>query len=218
WGRAVVDAGDPHAALRWYADPGSPDGRPQPPPPQPQAVPTVLDAVYGPLRLDGTSPWRARDRDAVFVLHSPNKALGLCGVRGAYAIAPARADYDLAGWLQALRAAEPSWVLSAQAVALLSAWCEPSVQRWLAASLARLARWKAQLAAALARRGAQIKPSETNFFSLRLPGAPSVASLRRHGIAVRELSSFGLPGAWRVSAQPPAAQRALLAALDAYRC
>jgi hypothetical protein len=36
-------------------------------------------------------------------------------------------------------------------------------------------------------------------------------------LAVRGATSFGLPGAWRVSAQPPAAQAALLQAIDECR-
>jgi histidinol-phosphate aminotransferase len=40
-----------------------------------------------------------------------------------------------------------------------------------------------------------------------------VAGLREHGIAVRDTSSFGLPGWVRVNAPPPAALGALRAAL-----
>lgn len=217
-GRAIVPEHDGSATLRFCADPGSPHGRNGDPPTHPEARPTVLDAVYAPLRLAGASRWNRAVRDAVFVLHSPNKALGLCGVRGAYAVAPQRASYDVARWVDALRAAEPSWVLSAHAAAMLDAWCEPAVQRWVRDSLPRLARWKAALAAALRRLGAQVQASETNFFCLRLPGAPSPQAIRAQGVAVRDLSSFGLPGAWRLSAQPPRAQRALLAALAEAGC
>ena len=63
---------------------------------------TVLDAVYEPLRLQGETTWRAAERDAVYVLHGPNKALGLCGLRGAYAIAPAGNDARTLRWRAAL--------------------------------------------------------------------------------------------------------------------
>lgn len=218
FGRAIVPEHDGCATLRFCADPGSPHGCGSDPPDNAAACPTVLDAVYAPLRLAGASRWDRAARDAVFVLHSPNKALGLCGVRGAYAVAPARAAYDVARWVDALRAAEPSWVLSAHGAAMLAAWCEPAVQGWVRDSLPRLARWKDALAAALRRRGAQVHDSETNFFCLRLRRAPAPQALRAHAVAVRELSSFGLPGAWRLSVQPPRAQRALLAALAEAGC
>lgn len=216
--RSIVDADDPRATLRFLADPSSPLGRDAAPPPDTEARTTVLDAVYAPLRLAGASLWHDPARSTVFVLHSPNKALGLCGVRGAYAIAPAHAAYDVASWVQALRAAEPSWVLSAHAVAMLAAWCEPAVQAWVRGSLPRLARWKASLVEALRKRGAQVEPSETNFFCVRLPHPPPMQRLRAHDVAVRELASFGMPGAWRLSAQPPRAQRALLEALTEAGC
>lgn len=87
-GRAVVADDDAHATLRWCCDPSSPLGQDGPVPRDIEAVPTVLDAVYAPLRLHGQGAWTAALRDAVFVLHSPNKALGLTGVRAAYAVAP----------------------------------------------------------------------------------------------------------------------------------
>lgn len=80
-GRAVVAADDARATLRWCCDPGSPLGQDGPVPEDPAAAPTVLDAVYAPLRLHGQGAWTAAARDAVFVLHSPNKALGLPVVR-----------------------------------------------------------------------------------------------------------------------------------------
>src|SRR5690606_8357774 len=87
-GRPVVPHGDAPATLRWCCDPSSPLGEDAPPPAAPGGIATVLDSVYAPLRLDGASPWTADARDAVFTLHSPNKALGLTGIRAAYAIAP----------------------------------------------------------------------------------------------------------------------------------
>jgi len=98
WGRDLVHPGTgaaPAATLRWQAEPSSPLGRDDPPPAQPGACVTVLDAVYAPLRLQGAPTWPRAAQDAVFVLHSPNKALGLTGVRGAYAIAPAAARFDV---------------------------------------------------------------------------------------------------------------------------
>ena len=51
------------------------------------------------------------------------------------------------------------------------------------------------------------------FFCARPAVPPDAAALRAHGVRLRDAASMGLPGAWRLSAQPPAAQRALADAL-----
>jgi histidinol-phosphate aminotransferase len=200
-------------ALRWIADPSSPLG--QDTAPAADGLPTVLDAAYAPLRLAGKSPWRPEDLDRVFVLMSPNKALGLTGVRGAYAIAPSEAWPGQRRWRQALAAAEPSWPLGAHGVAMLQAWCEPGVAQWVRHSHTVLAAWKRELITVLQARGFEVRPSVTPFVVVRPPRPFEAERLRRHGVAVRDAASFGLPGCWRASAQPPAALRALARALDA---
>ncbi len=222
WGREVVVAGrdDQGCTLRWHADPSSPLGQDDAPPATDAGrMPTVLDAVYAPLRLSGHSRRTTAAQDTVFVLHSPNKALGLCGLRGAYAIAPRPSSalaYDLADCCAALEAAAPSWPLSAQGDALLQAWARDEVQTWVANSRATLAAWKASLQQQLQARGFTLQPSHTPFFVASPPPALAAAAapLRAAGVAVRDTTGFGLPGGWRLSAQPPAAQQALLQALD----
>lgn len=206
---------DGGATLEWHADPTSPlgidcavpeggvDGRP-----------TVLDAVYEPLRLQGSTAWSTAVRDGAFVLHSPNKALGLSGVRGAYAIAPQSARYDVHACRAALLAAAPSWPLSAYAEALLGCWATPAVQSWVARSHTTLAAWKTELQDRLAARGFEQFPSVTPYLVVRPPVAIDASALRRHDVAVRDTASFGLPGCWRISVQPPPAQDALIYALD----
>lgn len=216
WRRPLQHHDDPEAAaatLSWWADPSSPLGEDALPPHDAGSLPTVLDAVYAPLRLMGTSAWAGRDD--VFVLHSPNKALGLSGVRGAYAVAPRAAAYDVAGWCSALEAAAPSWPWSAQAEVMLQRWTTPTLQDWVRRSHPSLAAWKAALERALVGRGFALRPSVTPFLCVRPPRAIALTSLRRHGVAVRDAASFGLPGWWRVSAQPPAALQALEHAVDA---
>lgn len=212
---AVIDAD--HAAttatLRWCADPASPLGQYAMPPANPGAVPTVLDAAYAPLRLDGGTGWPQAARDAVFQLHTPNKALGLPGVRGAYAIAPARADWPVAAWCAALEQAEPSWPLGAHAVVLLDQWTQPFTQDWLATTLHTLEGWAAVLRDGLGELGLQPQPSITPFLCAQRPTVATDARLRASGLKVRDTASFGLPGRMRVSAQPPVATQALLAAL-----
>lgn len=230
WGLAVQrrDVGEPtglanqsnrasQAGLRWWAEPASPLGDAAPPPADPGAIVTVLDAVYEPLRLQGETTWRAAERDAVYVLHGPNKALGLCGLRGAYAIAPAGNDARTLRWRAALDVLSPSWPLSAGAVAMLVAWARPETAAWLQDSLQVLRQWRADLERVLQGHRFELAASLTSFCCARVPDevdATALAqALRRDGIAVRDATSFGLPGWWRLSVQPPEALLALDAAL-----
>lgn len=213
FGRPVmgIDSGSHSpATLVWQCDPSSPLG--QPAPPLDAAAPgawQVLDCAYAPLRLEGASPWRQAALDSVFQLHSPNKALGLTGIRGAYAIAPDGAQMHAA----ALEAAAPSWPLGAHALAMLDAWPDDAVQHWLTTSRASLREWKAAQLELFASFGCEIAPSITHFFCAR-PSAPwPLAALRERGIALRDCASFGRPGWLRASVQPPAAQQALGEAL-----
>lgn len=209
--RGVLSSGDARATLRWVADPGSPLGQDDVPDAAQRDVATVLDAVYAPLRLSGTSAWLASELERVFVLHSPNKALGLCGVRGAYAIAPAAARWQ--PWVHALQAAAPSWPLGAQGVALLQAWCSAEAQAWLQASLPQLCAWKAAQRAALQAQGHELAASHTPFFCVRPQRPWSAHAFAAHGVQLRDASSFGLPGWWRLNALGPQAQTALLQAI-----
>ena len=225
----------------------------------------VLDRAYAPLRLSGTDPFASTALDAVWQLFSPNKALGMTGVRGAWLVAPAACLND-AGSLQAellghLQALAPSWPLGAHGEVMLMAWPEPAVQQWLARSLDTLRDWKAQLEEGLRRRGWTVLPSVSTFCCARPPrsaleaalsmmrpsdmptpanqvsdtrgpSTPSrhtvrdarspgertqlalLAVLRQQGIKLRDATSFGLPGWFRLGVRPPESQQALWRALD----
>ncbi|MBB5204842.1 histidinol-phosphate aminotransferase [Inhella inkyongensis] len=213
WGRGVV-AEDAPATLRWAAELRSPDGLAIGAPTDCHTTPTVLDRAYGPLRLSARQAWGDAALRTVFQLFTPNKALGLCGVRAAYAIAPDAVDWDVEAWCAALRAAEPSWVLGAHGVSLLQAWCQPRVQQSLLDSLPLLSAQRAALVQALAVRGFGARPGDAPFGCLRVPVGLSAVRLREHGVAVRDCSSFGLPGHWRLNALGAEALDALLQALD----
>ena len=206
-GLEVVHVGHvaPQPALVWHCDPSSPLGQTAAPTGHHVKVPQVLDLAYAPLRLEGASPWVGKALDTVFQLHSPNKALGLTGLRGAYAIAPT----DTVPWIGALEAAAPSWPLGAHAVAMLEAWTDEVTQRWLARSRETLRCWKRAQLELFTALGCTPAPSEANFFCARWPGHLNLVSLRDDGIALRDCTSFGLPGWVRASVQPPAAQQAL---------
>lgn len=207
--RPVVDApGAGDACLTWLCDPSSPQGASQPTL-QPgfsglvthQGV-VVLDRAYEPLRLGGTPCFSPAQCNTVWQLWTPNKALGLTGVRAAYAIAPLHAE----GAAQALENAAPSWPIGAHGVAMLQAWCAPEAQAWLDASRQMLRAWKARQLALCKSLGWSALASDANFFCA---AGPDVPALRAFSIQLRDTASFGLPGLARLSVQSPAAQDAL---------
>ena len=196
----------------------------------------VLDLAYAPLqlsdsllsfprrrestsatmdsRLRGNDGLHNNPKNAVWQLYSPNKALGLTGVRAAYVIAPLGSEQ----MVNELSGMSASWPLGAHGVALLYSWVSADVQNWLANNLQTLQVWKTRQIALLESLDWTCQPSDTNFFCAtpKLPNLPkgltleqALAALRSHGIKLRDTASFGLPGQVRVSVQPPAAQDAL---------
>jgi histidinol-phosphate aminotransferase len=206
WGLSRVDEAG-QADLLWLCEPSSPRGVAEPGVLAAAGSPAVvvLDRAYEPLRLSGRCSVSAQAMDRVWQLWSPNKALGLTGVRGAYAIAPLH-GVALAGRLAQLA---PSWPLGAHAVAMLTAWVSPGVQGWLAQSREQLARWKTTQLDMLQGLGWRCLPSEANYFCAQAPRPVDVDALRAHGIKLRDTTSLGLPGHWRLGVLPPEAQEAL---------
>lgn len=207
-------------ALAWCCDPSSPLGEVQPGLPGlvdalEDSSNCVLDLAYEPLRLEGRLELDAAQRDRVWQLWTPNKALGLTGVRAAYAIAPLEGT----GMVQRLSRLAPSWPVGAHGVALLEAWTLAETQAWLAASRDRLRGWKCEQQALCARLGWSVLPSVANYFCARpdVPYAPRSAALREAGIQLRDARSFGLPEHVRVAVLPPASQTALAQAWQAAR-
>ena len=210
----------PAARLAWGCEPSTPLGQDDPDLPAridawPADRPFVLDRAYAPLRLAGPPDGSlAPERLArVWQLWSPNKALGLTGVRGAYAIAPRQVPPAL---LAQVRALAPSWPLGAHAVAMLSAWTEDPTRQWLAASLPVLAAWKRRQQGLCAALGLEPLPGVANFFCARWPAAVprqhGLDLLRGRGIKLRDCASFGLAGRVRLGVLPPDSQDALAAA------
>ncbi len=222
WGLAVGqgEAAMAHADLIWACEPSSPLGGAQPHWPYALidgdltvARPTVvLDGAYAPLRLSGTPSLGNAQLHRVWQLFSPNKALGLTGVRAAYAIAPLGCEEAVTE----LDALAPSWVVGAHGVALLQAWTEPAVQTWLDQSRTTLRSWKTRQMEVLTNLGWVCHPSDANFFCAQPVLAPALdlstwlARLRQQGIKLRDATSFGLPGWVRLGVLEPAAQDALV--------
>ena len=210
----VANAGD--ALLRWSCDPSSPLGQPHIGLGAIAATAggvTVLDRAYEPLRLQGALALTDDEVDSVWQLWTPNKALGLTGVRAAYAIAPAGPEGVATA--NALEQLCPSWPVGAHGAAMLQSWTTQEVQSWLLASLASLREWKARQVAICESLGWACEPSVANFLCAR-PPLPSgmnlpeaLAALRRKGIKLRDTTSFGLPGQVRLGVLAPLAQDAL---------
>lgn len=187
-------------ALVWICEPCNPTGATVASWPALDAL-VVVDRAYEPLRLHGEASTLP---PGAWQLICPNKALGLTGVRAGYLVAPMADDV----WAHALSLA-PSWVLSAEGVAMLMHWHSDDTQAWLAQARNQLREWTAQQRAMLADLDWLQKPSCTHFWLARPPRPDYALRLRERGIRVRDAASFGLPGWVRVSAQPPAAQQAL---------
>ena len=202
------------ANLVWHGDPASPTGQSAAPPKLPPGAVGVMDMAYAPLRLEGMGA----KHDGYWQLWTPNKALGLTGVRAAYAVAPAVADEEL---LRTLHALMPSWPIGAHGVALLQSWTEPFVQQWLQECMPVLRQWKLRQLQTCESLGWQCLPSGTSFFCARRLANDLPALLKHlragHSIKLRDATSLGLPGHVRLNVLAPAAQDALHQALLRWR-
>lgn len=165
----------------------------------------LLDLAYHPLAQHRPVP-----PSHAWQLWAPNKAHGVTGVRAGYLLAP-RDDAER------LRVA-PSWVLSAHGAVFLGCLSQPRARAWVRSTRATLWTWRDELAADLRGLGIGLEVGCATYLVAHVGDAGRVtARLRDRGVAVRDATSFGLPGALRLSAQPPAARSALVAALRAVR-
>jgi len=219
WGLGIT-AHPAEAQLVWACEPSSPLGgahTPWPMATQSLHSKIVLDCAYEPLRLSGQPSLSSEQRDSIWQLWTPNKALGLTGVRAAYAIAPANSITGEQTDALALEQLGASWPVGAHGVALLTAWADPSVQAWLEMSLHTLKTLKARQIDLLQILGWTCLPSESNFFCATPPDklklAEILSRLREQGIKLRDATSFGMPSYARISVQTPVAQDALMTAL-----
>lgn len=187
----------------------------------------VLDQAYEPLRLEGELSLSQLQLDRIWRLVTPNKSLGLTGVRAAYAIAP-RYETSL---LERMRLLAPSWPLGAHGVALLQSWATFDAHQWLNQCRSTLRMWKTRQANLLSASGWTVEPGVANFFVAAMNGPSSegassgsvkgaidmktcLDSLRRQGFKLRDCGSFGLPNHVRMAVVAPAVQDALMRALQ----
>jgi histidinol-phosphate aminotransferase len=222
WGLAVA-AERADANLVWACEPSSPLGQNSPNLPawfsdvaaSASGKSLVLDCAYAPLRLEGAPSLSDAQRQQVWQLFSPNKALGLTGVRAAFAIAPVGAERSAAQ----LDELAPSWVIGAHGVAMLQAWTRADTQAWLHSSLQILRIWKQRQVQGLQALGWTVQPSDTPYFCAQPPSGVEASALctalRVQGLKLRDATSFGLAGWVRLGVLSPVAQDALLAAIAA---
>lgn len=212
-------------ALVWLCEPCNPTG---------QSLPTTfwsalagmasqrpltlaIDRAYEPLRLDGIDPVPPAVAEQAWQCFSPNKAFGLPGVRAGYLLAPAGGGGAADALPACVEALAPSWVLSAEGVALLDALPAASTQPWLGQARHTLAQWVQTQRDNLQALGWHQRESSVPFWLARPAQQDEslqhqLARLRVQGVKLRDATSFGLPGWVRVSAQAPLAQQALIAA------
>jgi histidinol-phosphate aminotransferase len=179
----------------------------------------ALDRAYAPMRLDGLDPIPRALADACWQLWSPNKALGCTGVRAGMMVAPTTLTAAASALQRTAQSVAPSWVLSAEGVALLQAWMGPVVQAALVAQRATWAEALHRQQAALQALGWTVQASVVPFFLARPPAGMPVSAvlcaLRDRGIRLRDATSLGLPGWCRLRAMPAPAQQALVDACRA---
>lgn len=201
------------ASLLWLCDPSSPLGRSVNDIGEivdrleDQQI-AVLDCAYEPLRLVGKLNINPAQLDCVWQMWTPNKALGMTGVRGAFVIAP-RGGERL---VEMLISIAPSWLIGADGVTMLKAWVRDDVQSWLENSLITLRHWKSQQLALCHQLGWQSHESVSNFFCVTHPSFTTeeyLPVLRQFDIKLRDTASFGLPNHVRMAVLPLDAQEKL---------
>jgi len=185
------------------ADPGAPRIRSNPNNPTGALAGTgeqaaVWDEAFYPLAA-GT--WTRGDEEAV-VVGSLTKVFACPGLRAGYVCAQAER-------IERLAHRQPRWALNGLAAALVpDLLARTDLPAWRAAVAER----RSALAGALPG----VVPSDANYVLVEVPegAAAARARLARHGVLVRDCTSFGLPGHIRVAVPDEAGLRRLVAAWE----
>jgi len=183
-------------APRWRSNPHNPSGRLA----AAGDEAAVWDEAFWPL---ATGTWTRGDADrGAVVIGSLTKLLACPGLRVGYVLCP---DAGTAG---RLRDRQPRWSLNGLAAAALPDLLEPvDLAAWSAA--ARTLRGR--LVQVLGDAGYAPQPSDANWVLVAAPGLRDRLATR--AIAVRDCSSFGLPGTVRIAVPDEAGVARLAEAL-----
>jgi histidinol-phosphate aminotransferase len=168
--------------------------------------PLLLDESYQSFVEDAWSAMPMMREGRVLLLRSMTKDFGLAGLRLGYLLA----DPDV---LAAVRRLQPAWSVSAAAQAAGIAALEDEAH--LTRGRAAVSEGRAYLVEALSGLGLPVQTGAANFILVRTGRATEIrAALLRHGIAVRDCTSFGLPEHIRVGVRLPSECRRLVNALE----
>lgn len=181
---------------RWRSDPRNPTGRLA----EADDVAAVRDEAF---YLLATGAWTRGDADTT-VVGSLTKAWAMPGLRVGYVLARDLAEAD------AIRDLRPRWSVNGLVCAALPdllAMAEPL--RWRDG----IAALRTRLTELLAAHGLDAERSDANY--VWVPHAPGVRDrLLRHGVLVRDGTSFGHPGAVRIAVPDDRGLERLAAALE----
>lgn len=184
------------ACLVYLSNPHNPTGHCLALATLPPAPLFVVDEAYQPFLDHGQT---LQPRPNLIRVQSPGKAHGVLGMRLAYALA----DPVVAAQLTNL---QPAWAFPTPHAEALAAL--PAQQRFLEETMPNVRQWAHELAVAL---GAT--PTGLNFFTVTVDDAARVAGeLLRHGLRVRDCTSFGYPRLVRIATRRPEENQRLLRA------
>lgn len=177
---------DPTAG-RWRSNPHSPSGSLA----GAGERAAVWDEAFYPL---ATGAWTRGDhRGGAWVIGSLTKLFSCPGLRVGYAIAPHDAG------AARLRARQPRWAVNGLAAAAVP---ELVATADLAGWAETLAGWRDALVAVLGAHGIAARAGAAPW--VLVAGGDLRARLAPHGVLVRDCTSFGLPGTFRLAVPDPA--------------
>jgi len=170
----------------------------------------VLDQSFDPFLAAPLGTPALRDHAATLHLRSLTKDHALAGLRVGYVVGPAAI-------VAAVERARMPWMVSAPAQAAAVAACAAEALAHVRDTATRLRESAAALRAAAARHGSGTVASDTHYLLLDVGDAPAFtrALRERHGLKVRDCTSFGLPSHVRVAARTPDENALLVAAFEA---
>lgn len=170
----------------------------------------VVDEAYRSFADERPRSTPLLDGGNAVLLRSLTKDCALAGLRLGYVVAP----LEIATGLDRVR---PPWSVNAvaQAAGLAAIRDVAHLER----ARVEVRRARAYLTAELSRFGFRVVPSTANFLLVEVGDAALVRSrLLRHGLCVRDCSSFGLPSYVRIGMRPLAECERLVRALAALAC
>lgn len=165
----------------------------------------ILDEAYLAFTSNTWSAINLISQGNVIVLRSMTKDYALAGLRLGYAVASQEI-------ISNLRRVCPPWNVNAAAQKAGIVALNETVH--LKSSQIKIEKAKQFLIGELGKLGFQPLPSDTNFFLMKVGNASGFrADLLKHGILVRDCTSFGLPEYVRIAPRPMPACRKLISVL-----